>query len=551
MSQTDTPSSLHNTIQPGSFVEADMNLRAHIFALASDQRAMVSFEELDEQTSFEADQPVELLIETQNQDLWVASLRKAQKLKLWDHYVQQAEQGALIEGVIVAQNAGGVIVDVGVRGFVPWSQLDLHRVEDASGYIGRTETFKILRFDKDKAELVLSRRKHLESQRAGERAQMQGQLVEGAIFEGVVRTVKPYGAFVDVGGGIEGLLHVSHMTWGRLDSASELMRPGDAVRVVVLKYDEQKKRLSLGRKQLLEDPWANVEFYNIGDVLAGKVVSLADFGAFVEIAPGLEGLVHVSEISWTQRINKPSDVLELGQELAVRVVDINREDRRLSLSIRQMEENPWARFAKTHEVGQRLVGTVRGVTDFGAFVEVDEDIQGLVHVSNVSWTANTVDPVEVFTLGDDVDVVILEIDTDNQRLDLGIKQLEDNPWDALEHSAAPGTKIKGVVSRVTDFGAFVSIAEGIEGLIHVSELAQERVEDVRRVVRPGQEVEVLVISFDRPSERISLSLKRDSLDEGGPTDYDEGVDATSTLGDILRARLAGDAPPQEPSSEEE
>lgn len=546
MSQPDTTPELHNTIQSATFVMADVNLRGHIFALADEQRAMVSFEEMDEQTSFDADQEVELLVESQDQDLWVASLRKAQKLRLWDSYVAQAKEGALIEGVIVGENSGGVTVDVGVRGFVPWSQLDLHRVEDASSYMGRTETFKILRFDEEKAELVLSRRKHLESLRADERDTMQDQLVEGAVFEGVVRNVKPYGAFVDIGGGIEGLLHVSHMTWGRLDSAAELMRPGDTVRVVVLEYNEEKKRLSLGRKQLLEDPWANVEFYNIGDVLAGRIVSLADFGAFVELAPGLEGLVHVSEISWTQRINKPSDVLELGQDLAVRVVDINREEKRLSLSIRQMEENPWERFEKTHAAGQRLVGTVRGITDFGAFVEVDEDIQGLVHVSNISWTANTIDPATVFTLGEDLDVIILDVDTENQRLDLGIKQLEDNPWDALEQSMAPGTKIKGVVSRVTDFGAFVTIAEGIEGLIHVSELAEERVEDVRRVVRPGQEVEPLVISFDRASERISLSLKRDSLDEGGPTDYDEGVDATSTLGDILRARLAGGAvAPQE------
>lgn len=540
MSQPDTASDLYNTIQTALFVKADFGLKGHIFALDADQRAMVSFEEMDEQTPFEVDQEVELLVESQRQELWVASLRKAQKLRLWDGYIKQAKEGALIEGVIVGENAGGVLVDAGVRGFVPWSQLDLHRVEDASSYIGRKETFKVLRFDEEKAELVLSRRKHLESLRSGERDQMQGKLVEGAVFEGVVRTVKPYGAFVDVGGGVEGLLHVSHMTWGRLDSAAELVRPGDTLRVVVLKYDEDKKRLSLGRKQLLDDPWANVEFYNIGDVLAGRVVSLADFGAFVELSPGLEGLVHVSEISWTQRINKPSDVLELGQDLAVRVVDINREDRRLSLSIRQMEENPWERFEKTHKVGQRMVGTVRGITDFGAFVEVDEDIQGLVHVSNISWTANTIDPSSVFTLGEDVDVIILDVDTENQRLDLGIKQLESNPWDALEQSISPGKKVKGVVSRVTDFGAFVTIAEGIEGLIHVSELAEERVEDVRQVVRPGQEVEPLVIAFDRASERISLSLKRDSLDDG-PTDYDEGIDATSTLGDILRARLAGDA----------
>lgn len=550
MTQTDAPSvelteevqallaqDIHNTLQNAKFEQTDAEHQGHLFRFGDDLQALVSFEELGEQATFEENEEVLLLIEQEISGLWHASLKKAQKLKLWEHYDELAQTGAIVDGVIVGQNSGGVSVDAGIRAFVPMSQLDVHRVEDASAYLGRKEKFQVLEFKQDKGELVLSRRKVLESVQNESREEILETLEPGATFDGVVRGVKPYGAFVDIGGGVQGLLHVSNMTWGRLDNANELFSPGDEVRVIVLEYDPEKKRIGLGRKQLLDDPWTGTAEYKVGDVMAGTIVSLADFGAFVELAPGLEGLVHVSEISWTQRVNKPQDVLKAGQEIAVRIIDINPEERRLSLSIKQLEENPWSLFAQNISEGQRLNGTVVSLTEFGVFVEVQPDIQGLVHVSNVSWTERTNNLSELFTIGQSIEVMVLDIEPEVQRLALGIKQLEENPWEAIARIAKPGAKIKGTVSRTTQFGAFVTLADGIEGLIHVSELSEDRVDDVQQVVRPGQEVEPLVLSFDAEAQRISLSLKREALDDETLHEYDDATDATSTLGDILRAKL--------------
>lgn len=527
----------HNSLLAARFVARDEQAQGYVFSFAQDQQALVSFEELGPQASFEPEQEVRLLVERPQGERWSASVLKAQKLDLWEQLKRQAKDSATVEGLITSETRGGLSVDVGLRAFVPQNQVDLHKVDDLTPYVGRTEKFMVINFDEERGELILSRRALLSAERKAAQRQLVQEIEEGATFTGVIRSIKPYGAFVDIGG-MEGLLHVSQMSWGRLDHPGDLFQVSDEVEVIVLSFDPKKKRLSLGRKQLTPDPWGEAaERYNTGDVVKGKVVSLADFGAFVEIAPGLEGLVHVSELSWTQRISHPRQVLSQGQELAAKVLSLDPDARRLSLSVRELEENPWSVITRTLEVGQTISGPVRNITDYGLFIQVAEGIDGLLHVSDVSWTEEQLTLSKRFELGQELEVKVLSIDSEQQRIALGLKQLTNDPWDEAAKLAKVGQKVTGEVTRATNFGAFVKIVEGVEGLIHISELAIDRVENVLHVVKPGQQVEALVLAFDRGSQRISLSLKRDALDEDVLNEYDEGSKATSTLGDILREQL--------------
>jgi len=533
----DSFESFYNAIHTGTYLEeVDAGF---LFDIGADKPAFVGKDELPEDASFvEGDAP-SLLVERPYGKYWAASLRKVEKLALWDKIEKWAEDEAEVEGTIVGSNKGGLSVDVGIRAFVPKSQIDIHRVDDFSPYLGRREKFRVIEFDKKRGNLVLSRRALLEEGREEERKELLENLETGQEFDGVVRNVVKYGAFVDIGG-LEGLLHKSNMTWGRLDHPSELVRPGDQIRVVVLKYDAKKKRLSLGRKQLLDNPWETIESkFSEGDILQGKVVSLADFGAFVEVEPGLEGLVHVTELSWTDRIDHPREVLEIGAEVGVKVIGIDTENRRLSLSIKRLETNPWEELADTYTVGDRLTGRVVNIAEFGVFVEIEPGIDGLVHVSDLSWTERIDDPADEYEPGDEVETVLLDIDPESTRISLGIKQLTDDPWDLAESVAIPGKKIEVRITRTTEFGAFAEIVEGIEGLIHISELREDHVERVTDVVTPNKQVKALVTSFDRANQRIGLSLKRDELtDEASEMrEYTDEGDATATLGDILRDRL--------------
>lgn len=555
MSEPTSFDELYNSVQKASFVEEVSD--GFIFSLVgygddAPQLVVDASEFNAERTVPEGE--VEVLVERPwGGTYWSASVLKAEKLAMYSILEELAAEKKTLRGVIVGSNRGGLIADVGVRGFIPWSQVDLHRVNDASPYIGREEEFSVMEFDADKCELVLSRALLLKEELHQQTKLTRERLVKGEVFDGVVRTIKPYGAFVDVGG-VEGLLHVTNMSWARVDQPDELFRVGDEVKVMVLDYDVKKDRLSLGRKQLLNDPWKDVSSkFNVGDVVTGSVVSLADYGAFVEIAPGLEGLVHVTELSWTSRVEHPSQLLEIGQEIGVKVLSVDTDERRVSLSIKQLTPNPWEVFAKNVNEGDILSGEVRNVTDFGAFIEVAPGVEGLVHVSNVSWTEKSIDPAKFFKIGATQEVKILSMDVESERLELGIKQLVNDPWADVEQVAKPGTKVPVVITRTTEFGAFAQIKEGIEGLIHISELSQDRVENVLSVVRVGQEVDALVLSVDRGSQRISLSLKRDQVDEELASSYSSDDDlATSTLGDILREQLGLDAPvAAETVSEEE
>ncbi|MGM0557197.1 MAG: 30S ribosomal protein S1, partial [Myxococcota bacterium] len=538
--QQETDADKHfNTIQEGRFVEKRDD--GYLFEFDDGEKALVSADEYQSEENFdhEPGDEVRLLVERPIGGHWSASVRKAEKLDFWERLGELAESGEIVPGEIVAENKGGLSVDIGIRAFCPRSQIDMHKVSDASPYVGRKDDFQVIQFDKKRGNIVVSRRKVLEKRREREKEEIVENLEEGQIFTGVVRNLKKYGAFIDIGG-IDGLLHVSNMSWGRIDHPSELVRPGDEIEVVVLEYDEDRERLSLGRKQLLDNPWDNIEEnFSDGDVTEGEVVSLADFGAFVEVAPGLEGLVHVTELAWTGRINHPKDVLDLGQNVRVKVIDVDTDKKRLGLSIKRLEKNPWEELAASIEPGQVVEGPIRNITDFGLFVEVAPDVEGLVHVSDISWTEKIDDPSDHFKVGDDVEAKVLDIDVDNQRLSLGIKQLSKDPWSEAKEVAKPGEKIKVEITRLMDFGAFAEVVPGVEGLIHISELAEERVENVHSVVRPGQNVEALVLSFDRSNERIGLSLKRDELGAEKQTEYTEDG-GSATLGDIFRDRLGLD-----------
>lgn len=526
---------LYNSFAQATFVQTSP--QGHEFVLASGEGVRVDLDEFDGALPFATGDEVELLVEQPWAGAWKASVRKAEQLRLWEKMQQLANQKAVVQGDIVGFNKGGLTVDIGVRAFCPLSQIDIHRVDDPSPYLGRRERFQVTQFDKKRCNVVVSRRNLLEGERDQQRKQLVSELAPGQVFTGVVRGIKPYGAFVDIGG-IDGLLHVSNMSWGRIDHPSELVRPGDEIKVVVLEFDPKKSRLSLGRKQILDNPWSDIDQkFREGDVVHGSVVSLADFGAFVEIAPGLEGLVHVTELSWTERINHPREVLDLGQEVRVKILAIDIEGRRLSLSVKQLETNPWVALTEELAVGGTARGPIRNITDFGLFVEVGPGIEGLVHISDLSWTERVEDARAHYKVGDTVEVRVLDVDVDNQRLGLGIKQLTNDPWQQAAERAKPGQKIKVTITKLTDFGAFAEIVEGVEGLIHISELAPERVESVNQVVRPGQEVEALVVSFDRANQRIGLSLKRDELEEPAEREYTEESGAIANLSDILRDRL--------------
>ncbi len=529
--------SLENTIVEAIFLaEEQKGLK---FSLTDGSFGYVERDEFAKALPFESGATMRVLVENQHGDSWVASVKKAEKLALWDSIERLHKTKQAIPGTILGANQGGMTVDIGMRAFLPMSQIDVHPVKDAAPYVGMDTQFEIIKFDSKRADVVVSRRNTLEKNRVTKVQTAVDNLSPGQEFDGTVKTITNFGAFIDVGG-IDGLLHISNMSWGRLDHPSELVSVGETIRVVVLDYKPEKKRLSLGRKQLLKDPWLTLtEDFVEGMRVSGKVVSLAEFGAFVELAPGLDGLVHVTELAWTGRINHPKDVLAIDQPIDVKILSIDTENRRLSLSVKQLEPNPWLQFEEQNPAGSRLEGTIRNIADFGLFVEIAPGIEGLVHVSDLSWTAKIDDPRTHYKVGQAVEVVILEVDTEAERVALGIKQLVDDPWLRASEIAKPGQKIDVTITKLLDFGAMATIIDGVEGLIHISELREERVEKVSEVVRPGQVHKALVLTFDRAAQRVSLSLKRDQLGdaEESAREYTEEGSATATLGDILRDRL--------------
>ena len=440
--------------------------------------------------------------------LIVLSREKAEKTKIWEDIRRAYEKGEVITGMILGRTKGGLTVDIGVRAFLPGSQVDLRPVRDLDKLIGKSFPMKVIKLNQRRGNIVLSRRELLEEERRTLKERTLQSLEEGKIIRGKVKNITEYGAFIDLGG-LDGLLHITDMSWGRVGHPSELFSVGDEIEVVVLKFDRAAERVSLGHKQRLKDPWEDVDGrFPIGSRVRGKVISLTDYGAFVELADGIEGLVHISEMSWTQRVKHPSKVVSVGDSIEVVVLDVDKVNKRISLGLRQIEPNPWLSIEESYPVGMRVEGTVRNLTDFGAFVELNDGIDGLIHVSDMSWTKRVRHPSEVLKRGDKVEAVVLHTDKTNRRISLGLKQSQPDPWQStVLDKYRIGMDVKAKVVRLTDFGAFVELEDGVEGLLHISELSHERVAKPEDIVSIDQELWLKIIKLDANERKLGLSLR--------------------------------------------
>jgi small subunit ribosomal protein S1 len=439
--------------------------------------------------------------------LIVLSKEKADKIRVWDAVSQAYEKGTPVEGRIVEVVKGGLAVDVGVKAFLPGSQVDLRPVKNLSALVGQTIRAKVIKLNRRRGNVVLSRRAVLEEEREEKKKHTLEVLQEGLVLTGTVKNITDYGAFIDLGG-IDGLLHVTDMSWGRVGHPSEIFQVGDQVEVVVLHFDRESGRVSLGYKQKSADPWEHVEEkYPPGTKTRGRVVSLTNYGAFVELEPGVEGLVHVSEMSWTRRVRHPSKIVSVGDEVDVMVLDVNRAAKRISLGMKQVEPDPWTTIHERYAVGQRVTGRVRNLTDFGAFIELEPGVDGLLHISDMSWTRSVSHPSELLKKGQEIETQILNIDTEQKRISLGLKQLGPDPWSTVAQRYPLGTRVRGRVVRLTDFGAFVELEPGVDGLLHISQMSHRPVSRPEEVVNVGDELDLLVIRVDPHERRIGLSLK--------------------------------------------
>ncbi len=468
------------------------------------------------------------------------SKRKADQQKVWN----ALEEDAVVEGRIVSRIKGGLSVDIGVNAFLPGSQVDLRPVRNLEKMIGETYKFKIIKLNKRRGNIVLSRRVLLEGERERMRGKTLENLEEGKVVEGIVKNLTDYGAFIDLGG-IDGLLHITDMSWGRVNHPSDILAVGDKINVKILKYDQEKERVSLGLKQITPDPWeAAAAKFPVGARVTGKVVSLTDYGAFIELEEGVEGLIHVSEMSWTKRIKHPNKILNIGDDVESIVLAVDAENRRISLGLKQIEPNPWDVIGEKFPVGTIIEGQVKNITDFGIFVGVDEGIDGLVHISDLSWIKRIKHPSEIFKKGDTVKAVVLNIDRDNERFSLGLKQLASDPWDTIPQRYRPGTIVHGKVTSVTDFGIFLEVEEGIEGLIHVSEISKEKIDSPKNFAKIGDDLEAVVLNVDTDDRKIGLSIKKLS-DQKEKAEVDAFLgsqrEATSSFGDLLQGAMKNKA----------
>jgi small subunit ribosomal protein S1 len=454
-------------------------------------------------------QEIEVLLERlENEDGQVIlSRQKAAHKQNWDKILKLSEAGKTVQGLVRGIVKGGLMVDVGVEAFLPSSQIDINPPKNLREFLGQTLECRIVKLNEDRKNVVLSRRELIEEERNEKRSKLLSHLDKGAKVKGRVKNLTEFGAFVDLDG-LDGLLHVTDMTWGRLGHPSEMLQTGQEIEVVVLEIDKERLRVSLGMKQMSENPWDKIaEKYPVNLKVRGKITSLVPYGAFIQLEPGVEGLVHVSELSWTRRINRPSDVLQDGQEIDAIVISVSKEEQKLSLSVRHLEANPWEEIHLRYPVGRPVKGIVRNTTAYGAFVELEEGIDGMIHVSDMSWTRKPAHASELLKKGDSVEAQVLGIDKANQRISLGLKQLAEDPWKQVETRFKIGQMVKGTVSKVASFGAFIQLEGELDGLVHISQISEERVAKVKDVLKPGQEIEARVIRLNKAERRIGLSIK--------------------------------------------
>ncbi len=483
----------------------------------------VPIEEWDDESSIDPGDEIEVLLEQMETETGtlLLSKRKADRIRGWERVLSTCKEGDKVKGKVTRKIKGGLLVDIGVPVFLPASQVDTRRPGDVGLYIGKTIEAVILKIDEERRNIVVSRRKLIETERAEAKARLLADLVVGQDREGTVKNIADFGAFIDLGG-IDGLLHITDMSWDRIGHPSEIVRIDERVKVKVLSFDPEKEKIALGLKQLTENPWDKVEErYPVGSRVTGRVVNLAPFGAFVKLESGVEGLVHISEMSWTRRISHPSELLGVGQDLDVVVLGIDKDKHEISLGVKQTETNPWTQVAEKYPPNTVVAGKVRNLTNYGAFVEIEEGIDGLLHVSDMSWTKKVSHPSEILKKGEEIRCVVLAVDQGKQRIALGLKQLTEDPWlHAVPERYVPGMIVQGKVTKITNFGVFVELEQDLEGLLHVSELSDEHVEDPHQEVQIGQEIEVKILRVDTQERKIGLSKKRadwaaEGTEEGG------------------------------------
>ncbi|MDA8141940.1 MAG: 30S ribosomal protein S1 [Desulfobacteraceae bacterium] len=500
------------------------------------------FQDENGQVSAQPGDRIEVMVEwwDDENEVVVLSKEKAEKVKVWEDIKKAFEADQPVEGVIASRVKGGFSVDIGVTAFLPGSQADLRPVRNLDEMVGKTYKFKVLKFNRKRSNIVLSRRAILETERESKRSNTLATIHEGKVVQGTVKNITEYGVFVDLGG-VDGLLHITDISWGRVKHPSELFKVGDEINVKVLNLDLERERVSLGMKQLVPDPWSlAAQKYTVGSRVSGRVVSLTDYGAFVELEEGIEGLIHVSEMSWTRKVRHPNKIVSVGEEVEAVVLDIKSENRRISLGMKQASPNPWDVISDKYPVGTTIEGKIKNITDFGLFIGIDEGIDGLVHISDLSWTKRIKHPSEIYKKGDTVQAIVLEIDKDNERFSLGVKQLQADPWETVAQRYAVGKEITGNVTNVTDFGVFVELEEGIEGLVHVSEISREKVKTPVGMFNVGDPIKAMVMNINSEERRIGLSIKRLEMasDQEYLSEYVNNMGpATSAFGEILRENL--------------
>ena len=469
----------------------------------------ISLMEFEDPAAVKAGDEIEVLLEQleDEEGMVVLSKDKAEQKKNWDRIVLLCSEGGTVDGKVKAKVKGGLIVNIGVDAFLPGSQIDVMPSRNLDDYVGKTYKFKVVKINAERKNIVLSRRELIEVERDDKRRKLLTDMAVGQVRNGVVKNITDFGAFIDLDG-LDGLLHITDMSWGRIAHPSEVVKVGQKVDVMILDVDREKERVSLGLKQTNRNPWDDISLkYPVGSRIKGKVVSVVPYGAFVEIEEGVEGMVHVSELSWTKRIARASDVLKAGQEIEAQVLEIKKDEQKISLGTRQLESNPWSHIPQKYPIGTKITGKVRNLTNFGAFVEIEEGIDGMVHVSDMSWTRKVANPADILKKGQTVDAMVLEVDPANQRISLGLKQLETDPWKNIDQHYRMGDLVKGKVTKLTNFGAFIEMPDKLEGLVHISQISEDRIDKVKNVLKVGDEVNARVIKIDTAERRIGLSIK--------------------------------------------
>src|SRR5271170_4170367 len=504
---------------------------------------VISGNEFDDVKAVKIGDEVDVLIEKlEDKDgMVVLSKEKAEFKKNWDKILTICNEGGTINGKVKAAVKGGLLVNIGVEAFLPASQIDIVPPKNLAQFIGNSYEFKVVKINQERQNIVLSRRELIEQQRNDKRSKLLSEMTPGDIRKGTVKNITDFGAFIDLNG-IDGLLHITDMSWGRVGHPSEVLKVGQELDVVVLDVNKEKERVSLGLKQKMANPWDNIEAkFPIGTKVKGKVVSLVPYGAFVQLEPGVEGLIHVTELSWTKRIAKPSDVLKADQEIEAVVLGINREEQKISLGIRQLEANPWDRAMEKYPSSTKVKGKIRNLTSYGAFIELEEGLDGMIHVSDISWTRKINHPSEVMKKGDEVEATVLEVDRPNQRIALGMKQLGTDPWENIEKLYKVGDLVQGKITKLASFGAFVGLQHEIDGLVHISQISEERVDKIKNVLKVDQDVSARVVKIDKNERRIGLSIKAASYSDEQLKEEQKMLDALKPGEDLVALQHAFDA----------